>query len=95
MYVFIKHQPGPRNTWSEHEYTIHIAHAGRTLCRNGQPDAPADGRLSPRGWRQTRLPAQSISCKACLHLLDRDAIESTLAERSATLALPGATPPLA
>jgi hypothetical protein len=87
MQVFIKHQRGPHNTWSEHDYTIHIAKAGRTLCRNGQPDAPANGRLSARGWRHLRLPAQSITCKACLHLLDRDAIESTLAHPAPALAI--------
>jgi len=83
MLVYIKHQPGQRGSWSEYDYTIHIAYAGRTLCKNGLPDAPADGHLSPRGWRRVILPAQSISYKACLHLLDRDAIESTLAHPSA------------
>ena len=83
MQVYIKHQPGPHGSWSEHEYTIHIAHAGRTLCRNGQPDGLADGRLSARGWRRVVLPAQSISCKACLHRLDHDAVEGSLAQPAA------------
>src|SRR6266699_1090510 len=78
MQVYVKHKKGPRSTWSPHEYTIHIACAGRPLCRNGHPDASPDGLLSARGWRHVHLPAQAVSCTACLHLLDRDAIEGSL-----------------
>jgi hypothetical protein len=75
--VYIKHQPGGRQgAWSQNEYTIHIAWAGRTLCKNGRPDGPADGRLSERGWRRMKLPAQMVSCLACLQRVDRNAVES-------------------
>ncbi len=90
MQVYVKHKKGPRSTWSPHEYTIHIARAGRPLCRNGHPDASPDGRLSERGWRHVTLPAQMVSCTACLHLLDRDALEGSLAQYE--LVLPGVTP---
>jgi len=92
MQVYVKHKKGPRSTWSPHEYTIHIAQHGRPLCRNGHPDAPADGQLSLRGWRHLTLPAQAISCSACLHLLDRDAVEASLAVREP--AQPRVTPRL-
>jgi len=84
MEAYIKHQRGPHvGTWDPSSYTIHVARKGRTLCKNGHPDGPADGSLSPRGWRyQTDCSPQLVSCTSCLQRIERDAVEAAQAPRT-------------
>jgi len=84
MEAFIKHQRGPHvGTWSEQSFTVHVARKGATLCKNGHPDGPADGSLSPRGWRyQKDCSPQLVSCTSCLQRIERDAVEAAQAPRT-------------
>ncbi|WP_236601292.1 hypothetical protein [Ktedonobacter sp. SOSP1-52] len=84
MHLLIKHHwDTTHKTWSPTQFTTHVARHGRTLCRNGKPDADSQGNISSRGWRLSlHGKPQHISCKSCLHHLEKTAIETTLIEQA-------------